>query len=58
MDADLVVFDSVQVGTDATYENPRRYADGIDYVFVDGEPVVAEGEVTGATPGQAIRRGG
>jgi len=58
MDADLVVFDSVRVGTDATYENPRRYADGIDYVFVDGEPVVAEGEVTGATPGQAIRRGG
>ncbi|ELY37778.1 N-acyl-D-amino-acid deacylase family protein [Natronorubrum tibetense] len=55
MDADLVVFDPVRVGSEATYENPRRYPNGIDHVLVDGEPVVHDGEVTGATPGRAIR---
>lgn len=55
-DADLVVFDPVRVGTDATYENPRQYASGIEYVIVDGEPVVRRGEVTGATPGSVIGR--
>lgn len=55
MDADLVAFDPVRVGSDATYENPRRHSDGIDHVIVNGDPVVRDGEVTSATPGQVIR---
>ena len=35
----------------ATYEEPRRFPEGIPYVFVNGVPVVDGGEHTGATPG-------
>jgi N-acyl-D-amino-acid deacylase len=55
-DADLVVFDPGRVGSPATYEDPRRYPTGIDHVLVDGEPIVRDGEVTGATPGETIRK--
>jgi len=57
MDADLVVFDPIRVGSDATYEDPRRHPDGIDHVIVDGTPVVRDGSVTGATPGAVIKHG-
>lgn len=57
MDADLVVFDPVRVASRATYEKPRQYPQGIDHVIVGGEPVVRDGELTGETPGVAIRKG-
>jgi N-acyl-D-amino-acid deacylase len=55
--ADLVVFDPATVRANATYDDPRRFPDGIDHVLVNGIPVVAKGEHTGATPGRALRRG-
>jgi N-acyl-D-amino-acid deacylase len=57
MKADVVVFDPVTVAATATYEEPRSYPVGIDWVVVNGEVVVAAGEHTGATPGRALRRG-
>jgi N-acyl-D-amino-acid deacylase len=54
---DLVVFDPATVRTPATYEEPRRYPEGIPMVIVNGVPVVEGGEHTGATPGRALRRG-
>ena len=55
--ADLVVFDPATVRSNATYEEPKRFPDGIPYVFVNGVAVVERGEHTGATPGRALRRG-
>ena len=55
--ADLVVFDADRVRSNATYEQPRRYPDGIEYVVVNGELVVDGGVHTGALPGRALRRG-
>ncbi|MFB6191948.1 MAG: amidohydrolase family protein [Haloarculaceae archaeon] len=55
MDADLVVFDPATVEARATYEEPTRPPAGISHVFVDGVPVVADGTITGETPGRAIR---
>jgi N-acyl-D-amino-acid deacylase len=55
--ADLVVFDPATVRSNATYDEPRRYPDGIDYVVVNGTLVVDEGRHTGATPGRALRHG-
>jgi N-acyl-D-amino-acid deacylase len=55
--ADLVVFDAARVRTPATYEEPRRYPEGIPFVLVNGVAVVDGGEHTGATPGRALRRG-
>jgi N-acyl-D-amino-acid deacylase len=55
--ADLVVFDPATVRSNATYDEPRQFPDGIPYVFVNGVPVVDGREHTGATPGRALRRG-
>jgi len=55
--ATVVVFDPVRVRSNATYDQPRRYSDGIEYVMVNGELVVDGGVHTGALPGRALRRG-
>ena len=55
--ADLVVFDPATVRSNATYEQPRTFPDGIEHVIVNGEFVVEGGRHTGATPGRALRRG-
>jgi N-acyl-D-amino-acid deacylase len=55
--ADLVVFDPARVRSNATYEEPRRYPDGIEHVVVNGELVVDGGRHTGALPGRALRSG-
>lgn len=55
--ADLVVFDPARVRTPATYEEPRRFPEGIPYVLVNGVLVVDNAQHTGATPGRALRRG-
>jgi N-acyl-D-amino-acid deacylase len=56
MKADIVVFDPATVRSNATYEEPRRFPDGIDYVIVNGVVVVDRGEHTGALPGRVLRR--
>ena len=54
--ADLVLFDPDRVRDTATYERPRQQADGIDWVLVNGTPVIEEGARTSARPGRALRR--
>jgi N-acyl-D-amino-acid deacylase len=54
--ADVVVFDPETVTSNATYDEPRRFPDGIEYVLVNGVVVVDQGQHTGALPGRAIRR--
>lgn len=55
--ADLVLVDPERVRDRATYAEPLVLAEGIDDVLVAGVPVLAGGELTGATPGRGIRRG-
>ena len=52
--ADLVVFDPDTVHDVATYEDPNRLAVGMRYVLVNGVPVIAGGQLTGALPGQVL----
>ena len=52
--ADIVVFDPDLVADRATFEEPHRYADGIEQVFVNGVQVIRDGEHTGATPGRIV----
>lgn len=63
--ADIVVFDLDKVRDRATnlyphaypFENiPHRRPEGLDWVLVNGEPVIAAGEHTGALPGRVLRR--
>ncbi len=56
--ADLVVFDPDAVADRATFENPHQYPEGIAHVVVRGVHTIRQGEHTGATGGQAVRRAG
>ncbi len=53
--ADVVVFDPGAIRDHATFERPHRYATGVRHVWVNGVPVLREGEHTGAKPGRWIR---
>ncbi len=55
--ADLTLFDPAQVIDRATYEQPFAYNDGIEYVIVNGQLVLAGDIHRGAKPGKALRRG-
>jgi N-acyl-D-amino-acid deacylase len=55
--ADVVVFDPARVRSNATYDDPRQFPDGIDFVMVNGELVVDGGRHTGALPGRALHHG-
>jgi N-acyl-D-aspartate/D-glutamate deacylase len=52
--ADVVVFDPAHIGDPATYEEPHRYAVGIDWVLVNGRVVIERGAHTGALPGRVL----
>ena len=53
--ADLVVFDPQRVRSNATYEEPRQYPDGIEWVVVGGEVVIERTTHTGARAGRVLR---
>ncbi len=53
--ADVVLFDAAEVRDPATFEKPHQYATGMEHVFINGTRVLADGEHTGATPGQIVR---
>jgi N-acyl-D-amino-acid deacylase len=55
--ADLVVFDPATVRSTATFDDPRRYPVGIEWVIVGGVVVVDPNGHTGATPGRGLRHG-
>jgi dihydroorotase/N-acyl-D-amino-acid deacylase len=55
MAADVVVFDPATVTDKATFENPNQLSVGMEYVLVNGVAVIAQGQMTGALPGQVLR---
>ncbi|WP_441246309.1 N-acyl-D-amino-acid deacylase family protein [Kitasatospora sp. McL0602] len=54
--ADLVLLDPLTVRDTATFDDPRRPAEGIPYVFVGGTAVIDDSRPTGALPGRTLRR--
>ncbi|UCG75166.1 MAG: amidohydrolase family protein, partial [Gemmatimonadota bacterium] len=57
MDADIVVFDPEVISHVGTYQEPNQPAVGVQTLLVNGEPVVAQGElILDAAPGRPIRR--
>jgi N-acyl-D-amino-acid deacylase len=53
--ADIVIFDPATVHDRATFENPNQLSEGMDYVLVNGVPVIEQGKMTGALPGKVLR---
>jgi N-acyl-D-amino-acid deacylase len=54
-DADLLIFDYDRLHDTATYDHSNSITEGIDYVFVNGEPVYTDLKFTGRAPGRMIR---
>jgi N-acyl-D-amino-acid deacylase len=56
--ADLVLFDPKRIIDRGTFEDPKRYPDGISGVWVNGVRSVRDGKALEARAGRALRRGG
>jgi len=53
--ADVVVFDPDTIADRSTFSAPNVLAVGMRWVLVNGVPVIADGKMTGAKPGQVLR---
>lgn len=53
--ADICVFDFEHITDTATYEQPRRAAEDVHALLVNGLPVLDDGALTGILPGRALR---
>jgi len=53
--ADVVVFDPATIRDKATFENPNQFSEGMEFVLVNGVPVIEDGKMTGALPGKVLR---
>jgi N-acyl-D-amino-acid deacylase len=54
--ADLVLFDPLAIGDEATYDEPTRPARGVEYVLVNGGLAVDAGTVVERRLGRVLRR--
>jgi N-acyl-D-amino-acid deacylase len=54
--ADITVFDPDRVADRATFENPHQYPVGIEYVIVNGVPVIEKEQHLGTKPGRILRK--
>ena len=53
--ADMVIFDPATVRDRATFDNPNQLSEGMEYVLVNGVPVIDQGKMTGTLPGKVLR---
>jgi len=53
--ADVVIFDPATVGDRGTYEAPKQYAVGMQWVLINGGVALKNGEPTGLKTGRVVR---
>jgi N-acyl-D-amino-acid deacylase len=53
--ADVVIFDPATVRDLATFDNPNQLSEGMQYVLVNGVPVIDQGKMTSMLPGKVLR---
>src|SRR5271168_1166214 len=56
--ADVVIFDPATIRDLATFADPNQLSEGMDYVLVNGVPVIDAAKMTGALPGKVLRGAG
>ena len=54
--ADVTIFDASKVRDMGTFTDPHHYPEGIPWVLVNGEVVIANNVFTAARPGRVMRR--
>jgi N-acyl-D-amino-acid deacylase len=56
MKADMAIFDKEKFTDKCTYEEPRQYAEGMKWVFVNGTMAIEKGKHTGLRPGKVLKK--
>ncbi len=56
--ADVTIFDPATVRDRATFDTPNQLSEGMEYVLVNGVPVIDQGKMTGTLPGKVLRGAG
>ncbi len=56
MRADIAIFDPATIIDRSDWDHPQRFSEGVVHVLVNGVPVLRDGEMTGAAPGEVVRR--
>src|SRR4029079_15455516 len=55
-DADLTIFDPQAITDRSTFQEPAKYAEGINFVLVNGVPIIKDSQLQpGTNPGRPIR---
>ena len=55
--ADVLVFNPKTIRDVATYDNPHAYSEGMEFVFINGQAALADGQVTPKRHGRVLSRG-
>jgi dihydroorotase/N-acyl-D-amino-acid deacylase len=53
--ADVAVFDPATIHDVADFQDPNQLSQGMEYVLVNGVPVIDQGKMTGKLPGKVLR---
>lgn len=53
--ADITIFDPEVIADKATYDDPKQYTVGVDYVIVNGKIALADGKQTDICAGRVIK---
>lgn len=53
--ADIVIFNDKTISDRASYQQPKQYPHGFDYVIVNGHVVIEKGNHNGSKPGRVLR---
>jgi len=56
--ADLTIFDPKKIKDTSTIQDPHRYAEGIEYLIVNGQMAMEKGKILSYRPGKVLRRFG
>lgn len=54
MRADVTIFDPARIIDHSIWDKPHQYAEGVEYVIVNGQVVLERGKHTGARPGMFL----
>ncbi len=55
MAADIVIFDLDKIEDKATYDAPHQYSKGVQYLLINGEPIIEDGTYNGRLAGKPLR---
>ncbi len=55
MFADIVLLDLPRINDNATYDKPRQFPDGVEFVLINGKIIIERGEYHRSLPGKVLR---